>query len=230
MMQAKVGPLSPGRLRCLGCGAQFPIQGGYPVVLPAGMSHGDDQDQALVEAMRAIPDGPLQVLIRAQVASLRPPILDLGCGIQDWGRPEVRGLDARLALLQARGGAGLVGDAQDPPFAPETFSAVLLLNLLDCVPNPLAVLAWADALLVPGGELLLAMPFAWHDCVPQRLRFDWDTLVAALEGRSQAMGLRLRYAVHSQWRDLAWPKGGEGEAPFQVQVLRATKGPAPALP
>ena len=227
MMQAFLGPLSPERLRCLGCGAQYPIVQGLPVVLPLGMSHSDERDQDLVSAMEAVPAGPLQALIREELASLRPPILDMGCGIQGWGRAEIIGLDARLSFLQHRGGLGVVGDAQDPPFAPESFSAVCLLNLLDCVPNPLLVLAWADALLVPGGELLLAMPFAWHEVVPERLRFDWDTLVACLEGRSQAMGLRLRYAVHSQWRDVSWPGRGEGQAPFAVQVLRATKGPPP---
>lgn len=230
MMQAFLGPLSSQGLQCLGCGAQYSIESGFPVVLPVGQASTDDLDQALVSAMKSVPDGPLQALLRGRVASLRPPILDMGCGIQDWGRPEVVGLDPRLAFLQHRGGRGVVGDAQDPPFAPESFSAVCLLNVLDSVPNPVLVLAWADALLIRGGELLLAMPFAWHEVVPERLRFDWATLVASLEGRSQAMGLRLRYAVHSQWRDVRWPGAGVGEPEFQVQVLQATKGPTPTEP
>ena len=227
MMQAYLGPLSPQRLQCLGCGVQYRVQDGFPVVLPEGQASSDEQDQALVSAMLAVPDGALQALLRAQVAGLRPPILDMGCGIQDWDRPEVVGLDPRLAFLRQRGGRGVVGDAQDPPFEPESFSAVCLLNVLDSVPNPVLVLAWADALLARGGELLLAMPFAWHAVVPERLRFDWDTLVASLEGRSQAMGLRFRYAVHSQWRDVGWLGAGAGEPEFRVQVLQATKGPPP---
>ncbi len=230
MMQAFLGPLSPEHLRCLGCGTAYAIVHGFPVVLPVGVPHADAQDEALVRAMEGLPACPLQALLREQVASLRPPVLDMGCGIQDWGRPDILGLDARLSFLKRRGGPGVVGDAQDPPFAPESFSAVCLFNLLDSVPNPVLVLAWADALLVPGGELLVAMPFAWSDVVPERLRFDWDTLVACLEGRSQAMGLRLRYAVHSQWRDVAWSGRGQGEPAFAVQVLRATKGPPPTLP
>ena len=230
MMQAFLGPLSPEHLQCLGCGAAYPILEGVPVVLPLGLPHTDELDDALLSAMQSLPGSPLETLLREQVASLRPPILDMGCGIQDWGLPEILGLDARLSFLKKRGGRGVVGDAQDPPFAPESFSAVCLFNLLDCVSNPLLVLAWADALLVPGGELLVAMPFAWAPVVPERLRFDWETLVACLEGRSQAMGLALRYAVHSQWRDVAWPGRGEGQPEFAVQVLRATKGPPPTLP
>lgn len=230
MMQAFLAPLGPDHLQCLGCGALYPVLGGVPVVLPLGQTHTDDEDHALVQGMQGVPDGPLQALLRDQVASLRPPILDMGCGIQGWGRPEVVGLDARLALLKQRGGRGVVGDAQEPPFAPESFSAVCLFNVLDSVPNPLLVLAWADALLVQGGQLLVAMPFAWHAVVPQRLRFDWDTLVACLEGRSRAMGLHLRYAVDSQWRDVRWQGAGAGEPEFLVQVLRATKGPPPAQP
>ena len=227
MIQACLGPLSPDWLQCLGCGARYRVQDGFPVVLPEGRASSDHQDQALVSAMQAVPVGALQCLLRAQVALLRPPILDMGCGIQNWGRPEVVGLDPRLAFLQQRGGRGVVGDAQDPPFKPESFSSVCLLNVLDSVPNPLLVLAWADALLARGGELLLAMPFAWHAVVPERLRFDWDILVASLEGRSQAMGLRLRYAVHSQWRDVGWSGAGAGQPEFRVQVLQATKGPPP---
>lgn len=228
MMQAFLAPAGAAGLRCLGCAAVFPVVDGVPVLLPQAQTPvGDALDPDLIAGMKRAQAGPLQALLTERVASLRPPVLDLGCGTQDWGRPEVLGLDPRLPLLQARGGSCVVADAHEPPLAPESFSAVCALNLLDCVKNPVLVLAWADALLVQGGELLIAMPFAWHEVVPERLRFDWEMLVASLEGRSDALGLRLRYAVHSQWRDVAWPVEGPGRPSIPVQVLQATKGPTP---
>lgn len=47
------------------------------------------------------------------------------------------------------------------PFAPGRADLVLALNLLDCVPDPLALLHVMAAALSPDGALLLATPFDW---------------------------------------------------------------------
>ena len=51
-------------------------------------------------------------------------------------------------------------DAAALPFTPVT-ERVLALNVLDCVPDPAALLRSIAATLVPGGALLLATPFDW---------------------------------------------------------------------
>lgn len=53
----------------------------------------------------------------------------------------------------------VVGDALDPPLAAESFAAVVALNLLDAVPEPLILLGQCEALLRPGGVLLTASPY-----------------------------------------------------------------------
>jgi len=52
-------------------------------------------------------------------------------------------------------------DAAALPFAPGSADLVAALNLLDCVPDPLALLRGMATALAPGGALLLATPFDW---------------------------------------------------------------------
>jgi SAM-dependent methyltransferase len=64
-----------------------------------------------------------------------------------------------LTRDQLRQVTWICGDALDPPFAAETFAAVVALNLLDAVPEPLMLLGQCEALLQPGGALLVASPY-----------------------------------------------------------------------
>ena len=59
----------------------------------------------------------------------------------------------------------LVGDALDPPFAAESFDRVAGLNLLDNVTIPLILIGQMDALLKPGGQLLLGSPYEWQSAI-----------------------------------------------------------------
>ena len=52
-------------------------------------------------------------------------------------------------------------DATALPFRPDSTDLIVALNLLDCVPDPVALLHHAAAMLRPGGALLLATPFDW---------------------------------------------------------------------
>ena len=52
-------------------------------------------------------------------------------------------------------------DAAALPVEPGTADLITALNLLDCVPDPAALLAALAAALRPGGRLLLATPYDW---------------------------------------------------------------------
>jgi SAM-dependent methyltransferase len=92
--------------------------------------------------------------------------------------PHVRHVLARTRLV--------CGDALDPPFAPESFAAVVALNLLDSVQDPALLLGQCEALLAPGGVLLLASPYHWQDAVtpPQH---QLDRVLPADVPQQQAM-------------------------------------------
>lgn len=55
----------------------------------------------------------------------------------------------------------ILADLHDPPFGADTFDLIAALNLIDSVKHPLTALGQADAMLKPGGRLLLSSPYAW---------------------------------------------------------------------
>jgi SAM-dependent methyltransferase len=57
------------------------------------------------------------------------------------------------------------GDALDPPLVPGHYDRVVALNVLDAVPHPRQLLAVMSGLCAPGGELIIASPYQWHDGV-----------------------------------------------------------------
>jgi SAM-dependent methyltransferase len=63
------------------------------------------------------------------------------------------------------------GDLVSPPFEAEVFPLVVAVSLLDTVPDPLFALGQLDALLAPGGLLLLATSYHWE--VPVTPPVDW---------------------------------------------------------
>ena len=70
---------------------------------------------------------------------------------------------APLRLPPAPGIDLVCGDALDPPVRPGSADMVLSVGLLDTVPDPLLLIQRLDALLRPGGLMLLASPFNWED-------------------------------------------------------------------
>ncbi|MCW5804373.1 MAG: methyltransferase domain-containing protein [Deltaproteobacteria bacterium] len=55
----------------------------------------------------------------------------------------------------------LCSDALDPPLVPGAFDRVVALNLIDSVARPRTLFAVLDGLCAPGGEILVASPYAW---------------------------------------------------------------------
>ena len=220
-------------LRCPRCEQRYPVIDGVPIVpsdldawlreqAPVLLARRDldpavwalvlpQASEALrtSEALRrtyADPTGELVDAIRAVVPSLPGPLLDLGSGLGVYEHPAATGLDLAFGAARAYGGEGVVGDAVNPPFAAETFRSVLALNLLDSVAEPRVALGQADALLAPGGQLVLACAYAWRDdLTPPRERFTPDDLLVALRGEGGPLALpHLRYAVERVEDGLEW--------------------------
>jgi SAM-dependent methyltransferase len=117
----------------------------------------------------------------------------------------VIGLDTSFPLARAFVGTGIVGDAADPPFAAESFDAVLLLNVLDSTTAPRVVLGQADAMLRRRGTLIISCPYAWNDAITAPAeQFDSATLLGALRGEHNRLELPLDYAVEEVQDPLEW--------------------------
>lgn len=146
------------------------------------------RDQQLLSVYTASQEGPLQRWSAERVLSMTGRALDMGCGASFHGGAhpglELVGMDLNWTMLARFPGARLLADAHDPPFLAESFDHVLLLNLLDSCREPYLVLQQADALLAPGGTLLISCAFAWQDSVtPRENRFDERFLLEFLSVR-----------------------------------------------
>lgn len=224
----------PAGLVCPGCGLVHPVVDGVPIVLrdpdawlsteaPAVFARRDlpdpvrvrllegaggvlARDERLAQSYAAPLDSPLHAAVNTQLAELSGLLLDVGAGAGLGEHAERRvAMDLHFGLARAHPGVGVVGDAADPPFEAERFDGVLLLNVLDSCADPRLVLGQADALLRPGGQLLIAVAWAWSDAVtPPRLRFDAARLHAALGGDPRALGLRLAYRTEHAEDGLIW--------------------------
>ncbi|MBM4344332.1 MAG: class I SAM-dependent methyltransferase [Deltaproteobacteria bacterium] len=127
----------------------------------------------------------------------------------------------------------LCADALFPPFAPASLAAVVTVNLLDSVADPLALVQQVEALLAPGGAWIVASPWNWQARVtPVGRQLERhvaaddleEGMVELLTGRTLA-GLGTALAV--QWRadDVPWrlqvhPRYA---AEYRLQVLRIRK-------
>lgn len=60
-----------------------------------------------------------------------------------------------------------LGDAGALPYPDQTYAVVLLVNLIDRVPDPAVAVREAARVLKPGGSLIIASPYTWtEDCAP----------------------------------------------------------------
>jgi SAM-dependent methyltransferase/uncharacterized protein YbaR (Trm112 family) len=118
------------------------------------------------------------------------------------------------------------GDALDPPLIPGMFDRVVALNLLDSVARPRQLLSVLDGLCRPGGELILASPYAWQSSVmadDERLGgADPAADLAAILG--SGAGLAARYDIEDE-AELPWTlrRDARSSASYSVHYLRARK-------
>jgi SAM-dependent methyltransferase len=112
-------------------------------------------------------------------------------------------------------------DALDPPFAPGGFHRVVALNVLDNVASPRALLHQMHQLAAPGGELVLASPFAWRDgIVDESERLPGADPAASLRDELRALGCTIEDEA-----DLPWTlrRDARSITIYQVYFVRARR-------
>jgi len=156
-------------VRCDECGLHFTSPRPDPATIcqfypPAYRPHRRprDRDRSARFAPLAAALGP------ATRSAGTPRLLDFGCGggaLLAWARGrgwDVTGLDVSAAAVAGvradLGVRALVGTLPHPDLRPASFDAVTMWHALEHVHDPLAVLAEARRLLVPGGRLVAAVP------------------------------------------------------------------------
>lgn len=148
-------------------------------------------------------------------AGARPRLLDAGCGMGGFlphlaRLGEAAGMDPSPdAVAEARRQSGAdvrVGSLPDDvPFAPESFDAITLLDVLEHIDDDVAAARRVASLLRPGGLLFLtvpAYPFLWsrHDELNEhKRRYRPDPLRRVLA----AAGFRIRFL--SYYNTLLFP-------------------------
>jgi SAM-dependent methyltransferase len=117
-------------------------------------------------------------------------------------------------------------DALDPPLVPGAFQRVVALNLLDAVRTPGQVLSVVDGLCAPGGEVILASPFAWQSgVVDDRERIGGADPAAEVARRlREGEDLEARYEIEDE-ADLPWSlrRDARGAVCYSTRWIRARK-------
>lgn len=104
----------------------------------------------------------------------------------------------------------LVADALDPPFRAESFDLVAGLSLVDNVRLPLVLIGQMDALLRPGGSLILGSPYEWRAdiCDPEEWletdAMDGQVMVRRILEGTMFPQMGLKYEVLQELLDLPW--------------------------
>lgn len=118
------------------------------------------------------------------------------------------------------------GDALDPPLAPSSFERVVALNLLDALPSPPRLLSVLDGLCAPGGELIIATPYAWQSSiVADEHRLGAHNPAAELRRRlDEGVELEERYRIEDE-AELPWSlrRDARSATVYRVHWLRARK-------
>jgi SAM-dependent methyltransferase/uncharacterized protein YbaR (Trm112 family) len=118
------------------------------------------------------------------------------------------------------------GDALDPPLVPGVYDRVVALNVLDSVKSPNQLLSVIDGLCAPGGEVILASPYAWQSSVmddKERIGgADPAADVAAI--LRDGVGLGARYRIEEE-ADLSWSlrRDARSSVSYRTHYLRARK-------
>lgn len=113
-----------------------------------------------------------------------------------------------------------VGDALDPPLEKEeTFGVILMINLIDRIPDPVRGLDQAVRRLRKGGQLIIASPYTWLEEVAPPERWLTTSSQTALEGMQSHFAGRLELAERKDLPFLI----REHERKYQWSVAEGTR-------
>ncbi|MGH7940772.1 MAG: class I SAM-dependent methyltransferase, partial [Limisphaerales bacterium] len=141
-------------------------------------------------------------LIERSIAGLAPALkgelIDVGCGTQPYKSYYAHATRVVACDFDARrGNVDFACPAHAIPVVAESFDSVLCTEVLEHVPDPLAVWREFHRILRPGGQVLLSTPMYWP---PHELPYDFY--------RYPEHGLRyLATTAGFQIKEL-WPRGG----------------------
>jgi len=188
--------------------------GGARLAVEAGCSVGPD-----LRALRAVAEAVVGFDARVEAARVARALLR-GEAVPLPERREGRSfrIEGHITLPREEGITVVVGDALDPPLRAEVADIVLAVNLIDTVPAPLTLLGQLDAILAPGGLLILTSPFAWRDDItaPER-QLGGGTVPALVEMGSEA-ALRAILRGETPWlRHLAYEELETWDVPWALR-------------
>ncbi|MDA9054617.1 class I SAM-dependent methyltransferase [Alphaproteobacteria bacterium] len=94
---------------------------------------------------------------------LKPPIVDIGCGIGDFlsYKPDAVGLDidaGAVSYCQQNAQTAYKFDGSNLPFDGGSFSSVVLDNVLEHIQEPEALLSDISRVIKPGGRFIVGVP------------------------------------------------------------------------
>ncbi len=174
---------APFALRALALLDALPLTPSTPVLV-AGCNVGREALEMGHRLARLAPEGaapeggapviaadidPAMLRVLAELRGAGRASVMLRASEDSWHTPETIELPAPLRAASAWV-QPLCCDLLDPPFEAGSFELIVALNVLDGVTDPLLFLGQLDALLRPGGHLLLATPFTWSDEVTPKER------------------------------------------------------------
>jgi len=142
----------------------------------------------LFELCRRFAGGAVGLDLRVGLLRIAARLLERGEVEFPWQGEAGRFAPMRLEAPARTGVIRLFqGSLVHAPFAPRSFALVAALSLLDVLPDPRAGLDRLDALVAPGGLLLLACPYHWSEGNTPRERWmDGVALRTALQERGYA--------------------------------------------
>ncbi len=131
-----------------------------PVAFPVGKGNQENREHWLEAALKQIPDGSRILDAGAGELQYKRFCTHLDYVSQDFGQYDGQGDQSGLQTESwDNSKLDIVSDICSIPVEDASFDAVMCVEVLEHVPNPVAAIAELNRLLRPGGYLVLTSPF-----------------------------------------------------------------------